>query len=281
MDYKSGIKGVQWNKNSAKWQSIISVDNQRFNLGSYTTVEEAQIAREKAEARLADGTFYEFYTKPRSRKRKYEDLTGKRFGKLVVIHRVYNGNARWLCQCDCGKETLVSAGSLKHGQTKSCGCLRGETIPANSTDLCGSRFGWLVVLERTEKRSQSGDTVWKCQCDCGAIAEVSRSKLTAGYTKSCGCLRHALKFAEGTNVNVIKSKKLHKGNTSGIKGVSWNRSSRKWCASIQFKGKSHYLGVYKDINEAAQARKCAEEQLHGPFLEWYEEYKKSLLPSDF
>ena len=31
---------------------------------------------------------------------------------------------KWLCQCECGKKTLVSQSSLSGGLTKSCGCLR-------------------------------------------------------------------------------------------------------------------------------------------------------------
>lgn len=56
-----------------------------------------------------------------------EDLTGKRFNKLVVLHRVENGNgdkSRWKCVCDCGNETTVSGVNLKTGAVKSCGCLR-------------------------------------------------------------------------------------------------------------------------------------------------------------
>lgn len=65
---------------------------------------------------------------------KPEDLTGKRFGKLVVIKRVENiwqGNrsvVAWLCKCDCGNEKVVSGGSLRSGNAKSCGCLSFEKI---------------------------------------------------------------------------------------------------------------------------------------------------------
>lgn len=61
---------------------------------------------------------------------KLKDLTGQRFGKLVVIKREpnYNKNrsARWLCVCDCGNQTVVRSGSLLRGGTKSCGCLKRE-----------------------------------------------------------------------------------------------------------------------------------------------------------
>lgn len=56
------------------------------------------------------------------------DLTGKRFGILTVIKRVYpnskSGYPRWLCKCDCGIEKILCGCTLRRGHTKSCGCLR-------------------------------------------------------------------------------------------------------------------------------------------------------------
>lgn len=54
-----------------------------------------------------------------------KDLTGARFGRLVVIKPVMelpNKNKRWVCECDCGNVTNVYGGNLKSGATKSCGC---------------------------------------------------------------------------------------------------------------------------------------------------------------
>lgn len=64
---------------------------------------------------------------------KFTDITGKRFGRLVVIERAANtkkGSAKWLCLCDCGKETIVRTSSLNNGGTKSCGCLQREHMTA-------------------------------------------------------------------------------------------------------------------------------------------------------
>ncbi len=61
--------------------------------------------------------------------RKYIDLKGKRFGRLLVLDRngvSNNGNVQWLCQCDCGNKTVVDNQSLKRNITKSCGCLAKE-----------------------------------------------------------------------------------------------------------------------------------------------------------
>lgn len=54
------------------------------------------------------------------------DLTGNRYGRLVVISRDapkkgYHG-AMWRCRCDCGNETIVNSQNLKSGNTTSCGC---------------------------------------------------------------------------------------------------------------------------------------------------------------
>ena len=63
-----------------------------------------------------------------------EDLTGRRFGKLVVLeqaedHVCSSGrhDAMWLCECDCGKQTCALGRDLKRGATRSCGCYNIET----------------------------------------------------------------------------------------------------------------------------------------------------------
>jgi len=60
---------------------------------------------------------------------KMIDLTGRRFGRLVVIGehgRDKWNQAIWACRCDCGNETNVVGGSLRNGNTKSCGCWRKD-----------------------------------------------------------------------------------------------------------------------------------------------------------
>ena len=64
-------------------------------------------------------------------RRNASQLTGQRFGRLVVVGRHgSNGyqKALWLCRCDCGEETLAATGSLKSGNTTSCGCFHKEMI---------------------------------------------------------------------------------------------------------------------------------------------------------
>lgn len=66
----------------------------------------------------------------------FRDLTGERFGKLIVVRCIGSrvGNSRtksrpnvavdWLCICDCGGERVATTGALRDGHTTSCGCAK-------------------------------------------------------------------------------------------------------------------------------------------------------------
>lgn len=67
------------------------------------------------------------------------DLTNQRFVRLVAIECVGKdkwGSFLWRCRCDCGATHITSAGTLRNGNTKSCGCLRGERH-GHTTDASG------------------------------------------------------------------------------------------------------------------------------------------------
>lgn len=62
------------------------------------------------------------------------DLTGQRYGRLVVIERDYSKRTTaWKCLCDCGNTTIVTSKALraKGYSTKSCGCLNREGNPVH------------------------------------------------------------------------------------------------------------------------------------------------------
>lgn len=62
------------------------------------------------------------------------DLTGRRFGRLLVLRREgtyyyddgFVAAPTWRCRCDCGRETVVQGACLRRGTTRSCGCLAQE-----------------------------------------------------------------------------------------------------------------------------------------------------------
>ena len=53
-----------------------------------------------------------------------------------------------------------------------------------------------------------------------------------------------------------------KNNTSGVKGVNWNKPCQKWEAKICVNNKMLYLGLYKDFDNAVCARLAAEQCLN-------------------
>ena len=60
-----------------------------------------------------------------------KDITGQRFGRLVAVRcvgRTNNGNAKWLCQCDCGNTVIARAAGLKHRCYVSCGCSKTKRL---------------------------------------------------------------------------------------------------------------------------------------------------------
>mgnify|MGYP001602710810 CR=1 FL=1 len=63
------------------------------------------------------------------------NLTGRRFGRLVVI--AYAGNSSWRCRCDCGNESVVNASNFS--RTHSCGCLNKEVASKRMTKHGHSR----------------------------------------------------------------------------------------------------------------------------------------------
>lgn len=114
------------------------------------------------------------------------DLTGKRFGKLIVMERAENNKHKesmWVCLCDCGNTSVISGNNLAQGRTKSCGCGK-----LGYGDLSGMKFGRLTVIE--SDGYANGGKRWKCKCDCGNECIASASKLVSGHKRSCGCLRH-------------------------------------------------------------------------------------------
>lgn len=113
------------------------------------------------------------------------DLTGMDFGEWHVISQASpgpNSETRWLCQCSCGVQKVVTSYALRNGTSTSCG--------HNTTslhDITGETFNEWTVLKRFATKTNSGSTKWVCQCSCGTIAEVGYYQLIKGLSKSCGC----------------------------------------------------------------------------------------------
>ncbi len=90
-----------------------------------------------------------------------KDMTGLRFGKLLVVKREPNkadGTARWFCVCDCGQTRVIAGTGLRAGRHKSCGCSSPRFTPKKTQThgLSKSRTYriWTGMLARCSSAAQ-------------------------------------------------------------------------------------------------------------------------------
>ncbi|MCI8608823.1 MAG: hypothetical protein HFE73_04190 [Firmicutes bacterium] len=119
-----------------------------------------------------------YNTKPKGS--RYQDLTGRRFGRLIVLEqtndRATDGSICWLCRCNCGNLTTTNSNKLLQGRTISCGCyskeqlrssrsyiggtcleiVRSKKIPANNTsgikNVSRNRDKWIAKISFAHKQ---------------------------------------------------------------------------------------------------------------------------------
>lgn len=192
-----------------------------------------------------------------------------------------NGKKYYTCRCECGTVKDVYYRSLEMGVSRSCGCLRTELSHDKAEDLTGRRIGKLKVIGKDESRPR----YWICECECGNRKSIVAHSLQCEATLSCGCIQRGIASKTGTrtvaknaekqitmnksyhtNFQVIESNKLPKNNSSGHKGISWDKSRSLWSAYIQVHGKKIHLGRFADLEEAVKARIRAEETYFEPLI---------------
>jgi len=146
--------------------------------------------------------FYKSYVKPfgyNIRKKAESNLgvpsnrmsfkEGDRYGRWVLLRQQKVGSNKWLCQCDCGCKKIVSASSLKNGDSSSCGCYQRERFSQVKTlHKAGDKYGRLTLISLVQKRGNIGH-LWLMKCDCGKDKIANVKGVKQGYINSCGCLK--------------------------------------------------------------------------------------------
>lgn len=99
----------------------------------------------------------------KSRDRLWIDLTGQRFGRLVVLREAGStpkGQSKWECICDCGNLSTVTGSNLRKRGTTSCGCKKAENNAragdrTRTHGLSDSRIyhSWRAMIQRCENPS--------------------------------------------------------------------------------------------------------------------------------
>ena len=229
---------------------------------------------------------------------KAKDLTGQRFGKLVVVKRAGSKKtkggvirATWWCQCDCGSPLKeIKSTSLLMGHTKSCGCLKTEQCKnkhkINHYDLSGEYgSGYTFKGEEFYFYLQDYDKI-KDYCwyinnrgyVTTGIHKPNNKHATIflhilikgkkdGYVidhcnrKKNDCRKKNLRYASPTenSYNITTPK----NNSSGFIGVA--KRKNKYRSRIKVNGKIINLGTYSNLEDAIIARLKAEKEYFGDF----------------
>lgn len=203
---------------------------------------------------------------------KAMDLTGEKFGKLTVINREKNsrhGKTQWLCECECGGTAIVGGSDLKSGKSASCGC--SKRIHGLSRHRLYGIFG--MMKDRCYNPNNisypwyGGEGIKIYQEWLDDYTKFHEWALKNGYEESLEIDRiDSKKDYSPENCRwVTRLVQTHnqgpmKGSGSGVRGVKWNEARRKWEVTISVKGKRYYLGLFKDLDDAAEVRKKAEEK---------------------
>lgn len=239
-----------------------------------------------------------------------QDLTGQTFGRLKVIRQgedYVNPTtgvhvATWVCLCSCGNpnEITITQNNLKRKNgSNSCGCIHKEAVIKASKDR--------KKQNRYEKEdgyyigytSNTNEQFFVSEEDFPLIKNILWSKGTKGYLRGRNLggkmvTLHWLivgKWYDHKNLNKLdnrrenlrkttvkennQNKPLYKNNTSGFTGVSFNKATNKWLATIRKDGKRVTLGSFENKKDAVITRLKAEKEIYGdyaPQRHLFEEY---------
>lgn len=224
------------------------------------------------------------------------DLTGKRFGRLVVSERAerYKTNTGrrstyYICQCDCGKTTTVTANHLTTGHTWSCGCAHKEQEKAFCTiNLTHSR-----VRDRTPSKSYRRRQQIKQRCynekDISYPYYGAKGvKMWDGWIDNPAAFCEYVESldgydTEGSTIDRIDyTKDYEPGNLRWIslQEQQWNKSNNAWLTAngetrrvIEW---AQALGVTRDtISQRIKRGWTPEEAVSTPSMQGKRLYKKA------
>lgn len=206
---------------------------------------------------------------------RFVDLTGKRYGKLIVLERSNDGKRiiRWVCRCDCGNETIVQGGNLKNGHTQSCGCKISESNTKHGqwgTKLYNVYHGMKQRCynpKASNYRYYGGRGITICD-EWQKYEPFHEWAMGNGYEEGLSIDRidndgnyepSNCRWEEPTTQTI--NQRTRNDNGVGHKGVSLRKDTGKYVAYISINKKRKVLGNYNTLEEATMARRNGEKEL--------------------
>ena len=200
------------------------------------------------------------------------DLTGQRFGRLVVLEEAPKKNNKivWYCKCNCGNEKIISSNNLRSGTTKSCGCLNIEKAKERQTKH-GKRNTltykiWDGMIQRcynknnTEYFRYGGRGIKVCErwWDFENFYEDMDKHWQKGLT-----LERIDNDDDYKPSNCKWASRQEQAYNTRAKGYSKDKKNNKWVSCITVNYKQIHLGSFDTPEEARQAYVEAKKKYHG------------------
>lgn len=171
------------------------------------------------------------------------------------------GRPYYFTKCpDCGAIRSVRKENVG---TRCKDCAYKTRKKANNIkDITGQTFGYLTVIEKTDKRIQR-KVVWKCKCICGKEIEVLSTNLTSGRTKSCGCKTKEL-IGQHTQNELPKNGTIINGTE--ILDSERRKNNREWNeiwvkCKCKFCGDTYWTRLSSLKSEITQSCGCVKSSL--------------------
>lgn len=207
------------------------------------------------------------------------DRAGKKCGALTVLEKadVYRKHdTRWLCRCDCGNIVRVRGSYLRNGHTKTCGhCVtyidKGDYIKCivkSGKAFVFDRRDLNIVSKYTWSVSQEGYVISGTGKECIKLHRLLLGNPINSVVDHINghpwdCRRCNLRFA--SQQQNTQNSVMPKSNTTGYKGVCFDKRRKKYIASIHPNGRTKFLGYYNSPYEAALAYDRAAIYYYGEF----------------
>ena len=218
--------------------------------------------------------------------RKCSNLSGMRFGSLVAKERVDdyispNGyrQVQWLCECDCGRTSVVTANHLKRGNTVTCGfCAANEYEKRDGYYAGILANGVEFYIDEQDLETAKAYQWWsdsngyiRARGESGKRVRLHRLIMNPKPGYVVDHINGNRRDNRRSNLRLCtpnencRNHGISTNNSSGSTGVSYFERNQKWVAYIAVDGMNFHIGSFDTYEQAVSARKAAEQEYYKEF----------------